>query len=222
MSKKSLDVQTQVLKELTSPASFQWNARESYAKIAKKLGIDAETVRLAVKRAKDSGFVEQWRILLNPSLVGQKSGAMQLEVGDYSKQDAISEIKLVDGVVLIFNFHGRALRIIFNYESEQSLERKLKLFRSICRCKEEDSFHWITPPLPCKAKPKILDWQILRAISKDPRRNLNDVSRETGVSTRTINRRLNAMIEGKTFYLVPVRNVKKSSGVLANFMIRYA
>jgi uncharacterized protein (UPF0332 family) len=29
------------------------------------------------------------------------------------------------------------------------------------------------------------------------------------------------MIEGKMFYLIPVRNVRKSSGVLCNFMIRY-
>jgi DNA-binding Lrp family transcriptional regulator len=222
LPRRSLEIQTQVLRELTSPASFQWNVRESYAKIAKKLGMDEETVRLAVRRAKDSGFVERWRIILNPNLLGQKAGAIQLEVTNLaSKSETISQLKLIDGVVLIFDFHGKGLRVVFNYETDQALERKLKLVRSICRCEEEQSIWWITSSPPCSVKVRNVDWHILKSISRDPRRNLRDVANEVGVSNRTVNRRLGAMIAGKMFYLIPVRNVKKSSGLLCNFVIRY-
>jgi DNA-binding Lrp family transcriptional regulator len=124
----NLDVQTQVLKELTSPSSFQWNPKESYVTIAKKLGIDEETVRLAVKRAKESGFVER-RVFLNPNLLGQKSCAVQLEIGRNidAKSEMISQIKLIDGVVLIFDFLGNSLRIVFNYETDKDFERKIEL-----------------------------------------------------------------------------------------------
>jgi DNA-binding Lrp family transcriptional regulator len=129
MPKRTLQIQTQVLRELTSPASFQWNVRESCARIAKKLGIDEETVRLAVKRAKDSGFVEKWRIFLNPDLLGQKAGAIQVEVNAVSKVHGISQIRLIDGVVVIFDFHDKGLRVIFNFETDQALERKLNSYK---------------------------------------------------------------------------------------------
>ncbi len=213
-----------MLKELTSPASFQWNVRESYSAIAKKIGVDEETVRIAVKRARDSGFVENWRIFLNPRTVGFIAAAVQLERGIASpgaKSKAISQIKLIDGVVIIFDFHGRALRMVFVYETTEQMNRKLALLNSLCRCK--DAMLWKTAaesdlPSP-RFAPKQADWRILKAISKDPRRNAAEVAEEVRLSTRTVNRRLKAMTEGKMFYLIPVRNVKKSKGLLCNFVI---
>jgi len=220
---RNLEVQTQVLKELTSPASFQWNARESYAQIAKKLGMDEETVRLTVRRAMESGFVEKWRIILNPKLLGQESAAVMLIVEDNtrSKTQVISQLRLVDGVMLIFDFHGKAIRVVFNFASEQNLKRKLELLRSICRCKESQSVYWITTSPACTVNLRKIDWEILRAISRDPRRNLGALASELKVSSRTVNRRLRAMIEGKAFYLIPVRNLKKSAGLLCNFIIQH-
>ena len=219
--KTNLDLQTQVLKELTSPASFQWNARESYAKIAKKLAVDEEAVRLVVRQARESGFVEKWRFVLNPSLLGQRAGAVQLDVSNpREKNEIISSLKLVDRVMLIFDFHGKTVRIVFNFETDKELERKLALFRSICQAKEKDTLYWITQSPPCTVKLKVLDWRILKALSKDPRRNLRDVAGEAKVSIRTTNRHLQRMISGKVFYLIPVRNLKKSSGVLCNFVFR--
>jgi DNA-binding Lrp family transcriptional regulator len=218
---RNLELQTQILKELTSPASFQWNARESYARIAKKLGMDEETVRLTVRRVMESGFVEKWRIIINPKLLGQESAAVQLIVDDStrSKSQVISQLHLIDGVILIFDFHGRAIRIVFNYETEQNLKRKLALLQSICRCKESQSLYWITTSPACTVRLRKKDWEILKAIGKDPRRNLVALAAELKVSGRTVNRRLRAMIEGKAFYLIPVRNLKKSSGLLCNFII---
>lgn len=221
---KSLVLQTQILRELTSPESFQWNVRESYAKIAKKLGIDEETVRLAVKRANDSGFVEKWRFILNPNLLGETSASLQLDVENISaKKEIISQIKLIDGVFMIFDFHGKSLRVIFNFETNNSrtLDRKVALLCSICHSKESESLLWITRSPQCEVKPKRIDWQVLKAISKDPRRSLGDVASQLKVSSRTVNRRLKAMINGRMFYLIPVRNVKRSSGLLCNFVIRY-
>lgn len=217
-------MQTQVLRELTSPGSFQWNVRESYAKIAKKLGIDEETVRLAVKRANESGLVEKWRFILNPNLLGETSASLQLNVENISaKKEIISQLQLVEGVFMIFDFHGDNLRIIFNFETNNSrnLNRKLALIKSICHSKESDTLHWVTKAPPCEVKPRRIDWRILKSLSKNPRKNLREVASSLGVSSRTVNRRLHAMIEGKMFYLIPVRNVKRSSGLLCNFVMRY-
>jgi DNA-binding Lrp family transcriptional regulator len=66
------DLQVRILRELTSPASFRWNVRESYASIGKKLGVDAETVRKRVKRARERGFLQSWRLIPNPDALGEE------------------------------------------------------------------------------------------------------------------------------------------------------
>ena len=68
--------------ELTSPGSFRWDIRESYASIAAKIGVDEETVRRRVNRARQSGFLKGWQLLLNPHLIGLESAGAQLEVDD--------------------------------------------------------------------------------------------------------------------------------------------
>jgi DNA-binding Lrp family transcriptional regulator len=90
------------MRELASPASFRWDIRESYASIGKKLGVDAETVRKKVKRAQELGFLERWRLIPNPDVLGRESSGIHLDVDDEERKPVvIQQVRLVDGVVLI-------------------------------------------------------------------------------------------------------------------------
>jgi DNA-binding Lrp family transcriptional regulator len=214
---KDLDIR--ILKELTSPSSFQWNFRESYAEIAKRLRADSETIRITLKRSIESGLINGWRLILNPELFGCKLAGLQLNVHDAAKKSqVISQIKLADGVVQILDFHGTGLRVVLYFENGFALSRKMELIKSICGDKGTMSY-WISSLPHCNLRLRNIDWRIIRSVMHDPKKDASVVARQVGVSRRTVNRRLRRMTEEKVAYLIPVRNVKKSKGIICSFLI---
>jgi len=128
--KQSGDLPVRILKELTSPGSFQWNFRESYSNLAKKLGADEETVRVALKKALHDGIVSGWRLIINPHLFNQQLAGIQLEVNSAErKAEIISQLKLIEGVVMILDFHGNGFRGVLYYPNVTSLPRRTDRFR---------------------------------------------------------------------------------------------
>ncbi len=61
-----------IMKEIGTPQSMQWNVRESYSSIAKRVGVDEETVRKKIKRQEKLGAIQGWRAVIHPNLIGCK------------------------------------------------------------------------------------------------------------------------------------------------------
>ena len=212
------DLQIRIMKELSSPRSFRWDIRESYASIAEKIGVDEETVRRRVKRARESGFLKGWKLFLNPHLIGLESMGMQLEIdNEERKADVIRQLEQVDGVVILIDFHGRDLRIILYYESEADLERKINQVKSIC--KSDGLTRWQGGFPPIDLKMRRTDWEIVKAFRRDPRRSPSEVADEVRISTRTVKRRLTVMTEGNSIFMLPELDYDKSLGVACDFLI---
>lgn len=211
------DLDVKIIKELGSPSSPQWNARESYANISRRLGVDEETVRLRVKRVKEHGFLGAWRLMLNPRLLDREVATLELEVeAEENKAKAVSQIKLVDGVTRIIDFRGKGLLVSVCSEKE-SLPRKIQLIESICGSPK--SAIWESRfPRPDMRMRKI-DWKIVDALREDARKDLDDVARSLGVSTRTVQRRLSAMKDGKAVYLSGAPKVDAVGGLMSCFLV---
>jgi DNA-binding Lrp family transcriptional regulator len=106
---------------------------ESYSNIARKLGVDEETVRIRVKRVRERGFIPAWRIMVNPLLINCHEAHLEIEVRDEErKADAISKIRTVDGVNGIVDFRGKEIVVLMYYEDHDSLARKVRQIESIC------------------------------------------------------------------------------------------
>ncbi|HXW36666.1 MAG TPA: Lrp/AsnC family transcriptional regulator [Nitrososphaerales archaeon] len=216
---KDLDVR--ILKELTSPSSFQWNFRESFSTIGKKLGADPETVRATLKRSSQFGLVEKWRLMINPELFGMKLAGVELEaIDEERKSSAVSQLKLVEGVSEIFDFHGKALRVIFYFEDEFTLVRKIELIKSICGFQGTPP-SWVSNLPQSGIKLRGIDWRVIKAVLHDPRAKTMVIARGLGVSRRTVNRRLRRLSGAHVAYVIPVRNVKKSRGTFCSFIVFY-
>jgi DNA-binding Lrp family transcriptional regulator len=213
------DFDLRILRELTSPSSFQWDFRESYATMAERLGADSETVRVTLRRAIELGLVKEWRLILNPVLLGRKLAGMQLEVdGAERKARVISQVRLVEGVVQMLDFHGTGLRVVLYFEDEVGLERQMELIKSLAGHRGDAPF-WISSLPACDLKLREVDWRIIGQVMHDPRRDAAAVARKLGVSSRTVNRRLRRMSDDKVAYLIPVRDVKKAKGVICSYLI---
>ena len=61
-----------ILRELVSSPGLRKSGRESYVELAKKLGVDDQTVRSTLGRMQKSGFLKTWSASLNPHVFGME------------------------------------------------------------------------------------------------------------------------------------------------------
>lgn len=212
------DLDVKIFRQLGSPGPPNWNLRESYSDIAKKLNVDEETVRLRVRRANESGLLPGWLTMINPRLVGCGISGLYLDIAQEKiKDDAIKQLQLMDGVTNIGDFIGRGLLLVLCYESDELLARKVQLIESICGV--SNSTLWkSTFPKP-EVKMRKIDWMIVNAMREDARRDLNEVANELGISRRTVQRRLAVMKEGKAIYLMGLPDLTTVGGVMCFFLV---
>jgi len=213
------DLDNRIAKEIGNPQSLQWNVRESYASIARRIGVDEETVRKSIKRAEKAGSIVRWRVTVAPNLIGCVDVYVDLEVGgSKEKEDAISRLKQLDGVISILDFEGRGLFMLFDSEPGEPLARKLNLISGICG--DEEFTTWNSAVPPCDMKLSETDWRIIWAIRDEPRKNLSRIAWEAGVTVRTVNRRLNLLTEHRAIFLLGRPDFGRAPGVSANFLVR--
>lgn len=198
---------------------MQWNVRESYSNIAKQVGVDEETVRKRIKRQEKLGAIKGWRALIHPNLIGCVDAYMDLEVSNVNnrKEEIFSQLKLLEGIIVITNFEGNGLFILFYNEPGEALSRKIQLIRSICGTRDFTLLDSYLPP--CDLKLSATDWKMIWAIRNDPRKNLSEIAKEARVTTRTVNRRLTLLTERRAFFLMGLPNFRQLVGTTGNFLI---
>jgi DNA-binding Lrp family transcriptional regulator len=197
---------------------MQWNVRESYASIAKRAGVDEETVRKRIKRQEKLGAILGWRAVIHPNLIGCVDAYVDLEVSYADrKKEILSQLKLLDGVIVITNFDGRGLFVLFYTEPGEALSRKVQLICSMCGTRDFTALNSYLPP--CDLKLSGTDWKIIWAMRDDPRKNLSEIAKEARVTTRTVNRRLTLLTERRAFFLLGLPNFRQLIGTTGNFLI---
>ncbi|MHB8568295.1 MAG: Lrp/AsnC family transcriptional regulator [Nitrososphaerales archaeon] len=209
-----------IMRELESPVSLQWNVRESLSSVAKKVGVDEETVRRRVEQMRRAGILTGWQLIVNPHLIGRDSASLELDVQNATpKNKVIDQIRLVDGVISILDFQGPSLQVGIYYKNERMLTKQISLMESICGCKH--SMFWNVFFPVCKLKMTKTDWVLLEILRNNPRRKLAEIALDAKLSTRTVTRRLNLMVENYTFFLHALIDLKKVGG-LAYRMLLYS
>ncbi|MDA4133022.1 MAG: Lrp/AsnC family transcriptional regulator, partial [Thaumarchaeota archaeon] len=193
----------------------QWNVKRSYAAVARKLGVDEETVRNRINHLKESGFLIGWRVFPNPTLLGRRSTFLFLELGDVaSKEETISKLSSMDGVVTIASLYGRSLLLtLFDDEGRKASRRIAKMGTA-----EEAMTGMVLPTSDFHMT--VTDWQIIGLLLKDAERDVREVAKELKVSARTVTRRLNAMMAASAIFITPVIDLRKASGVPYHLMVQ--
>lgn len=213
------DLDFRIIRELGGSSLTQWNVRESYSNIARKLGIDEETVRLRVNRARERGFLPNWRMMVNPLLLNRHEANLDLEVReDERKAEAISKIRKLEGVHSIVDFRGKGIMVIMYYKD--NLEDAVHKIESICGSSRFAL--WDSAFLRPDVQMKQLDWKIIYAMQEDAWRDLEEVAKLLGVSCRTVQRRLVAMKEGRAIYLSRPPNADVVGGLMCNFLVFFS
>jgi DNA-binding Lrp family transcriptional regulator len=219
---RSDNLQLRILRELSpiraAPSSY---LRPTYSDVAKRLGVDEETIRVRVAKAQRAGTILGWRVALNPRLLGREATSVVVEINDSSsKPSIIAQIKLIDEVILVMDFYEKPLRVIFCHENERDKERRLDLIKAVCGDKNPVS--WRMGFDSCNAKLKRTDWQILKVLRRDSMQSNAEIGDEVRVSARTVRRRLAFMAQERAIYAFAIGNVSRVPGVIHSFLVKSA
>jgi len=217
-------VDVQILKELlqgqaAAPVNAQF--RQSYEAIARRVGVDEETVRNRVKGYHRSGFIQDWRTIVNPNLLRSGELALWLDVNPpTSKDEVVEKIRLMPGVVLIGHYYGTLLAIVLRYHDESAVKRQIELIRRVA---EVDTFVVGKVPFPrCSRSLGKTDWGIVRALQREPRKPCVAIAKELGLSSRTVRRRMQRMIDERAIFGFPALNPRAAQGsVMSTLLVTY-
>jgi DNA-binding Lrp family transcriptional regulator len=215
-----------IIREFSGPeGNYQWDVRQSYSRIARKLGVDEETVRRRIRRSERSGLIGGGELILNPYLIGREPVRVVLNVANHEKRKrtVVSQIGLIDGVLLILDMQGPAMQVLLFCENEEAVTRRTRLITSISGCEDPVILRNLDALgfRRCNLKPTQTDLKILKSLRKNPRKSMDNVAREVGVSKRTIERRIAHLTQNSAFFHMLRLDFRKSQGVLCSLIVSY-
>ena len=214
-----------IFREILDPRGqypFQSDVRKSFRTLARRLDVDEATVRSRLKKLHESGFIKDLRVVPIPSLLYLRLGICRFDVNPESmKEDTIRKLRLIQGVWLIHSYVGNSLRIHLFFEDDHSLKRQIEL---ISRISNSENILPAEIHFPrCEIALSKADWSIIRSIHRDPMKSCNEVSNETGLSNKTVKRRLERMLGEKALVVLPSLELRSLRGaVLGELLIFYS
>jgi len=214
-----------IIRELSGPGgSYQWNVRHPYSRIAHNLGVDEETIRRRIRNAERTGLIQGSELIVNPHLIGLEPARMVLDVADpeQRKRMVLSQIKLIDGVLLLLDMHGGGLQVLLFCEDE-AMSRRTELISSIAGCRDPLILrNWQALGFRrCDLSLTKTDILILKSLRRDPRKSTRQVAGETGVSARTVERRIAILTDNYAFFHMFRLDFQKLDGVACSVVASY-
>jgi len=205
---------------LQSPASSPMGAhfRMSFGSIAKKVGVDEETVRHRIRRFHQDGLISGWRTIMNPAILGGGLYGIIFDVNPAIRKDEVIEAaRLIPGMFLIVSFHGSLMTAVLRSYNDSAMRKHIEILR---RLSKADRIYVAKVPFPpCRIDLSKSDWDVLRALRGDPRKPYSTVSRELGLSSRTVKRRLERMIHEGAVFAFPAVDPNAARGVVMAALI---
>jgi len=190
---------------------FLTDFRKSLRTVARGLGVDELTVRNRLQRMRKTGFVTGWRILVNPTLSGVNIAQLLVEVDNSAKETLIRKLRGLPDVVALVVHLGSSMYVVPVYHDEKSLARQIQIIENLA----DRNLTAVKVSFP-KSELKLTrsDFQIVRAISCEPRKMYSTVATDLGFSTKTVRRRFRRLVEGKALFAVPSTDPTRLEGAI--------
>ena len=212
------DLDVRILREVNCPDCPQWNVRESFTAIGRRVGVDEETVRLRVLRLRDRGVLPALRISINPRLLGLEEMGLDLEVaGTAAKTAVLSLLRSLPGITQVADFQGPGALAVLWHDDVDAVTWLRKQIDPVGAWTLRAS--WTTPFPDPTIKMRSVDWRILASMRDDARKDLRTVASTARTTVRTVHRRLSAMTEGKAAFVVGMPDPSRVVGLLCNYLV---
>jgi DNA-binding Lrp family transcriptional regulator len=185
--------------------------------IAKELGVDPDTVKARIKKMEESSFIQYYQVFPNFRLFGLQCVAIGLSFSDpTAKKEALQKLKLIEEVGWIDERLNSLRALLLCREAEADLVKKLALVEELTGVKPIRLNYLEMPPVQLELN--LMDWMIIRSIRYDARKPTAQVAKELGLTPRGVNYRLQRLVKGNAFFIVPVINMENLENVIFSYL----
>ncbi len=180
--------------DLQIVAELDLNSRASFSDIAKKLRLTRRTIQRRVAKLQKTGFIRSFEILFDQTALGLAQAVCNLRVRSNHGLNTVRErILNVEGVTEVLTFIGGVLVTYVSYRNQEELEQILRKLGSIEGVADMD--YEVSPKTEASGPLLRSDWEIVNSLNHQARRELVGIAREFGVTSRTIQRRLQSLVD---------------------------
>ena len=185
------------------------NCRESDRQIGKKFGISGGAVGSRINKMKKSGLIENFCMKVEPPVLGQN--IVYIVVSGQDIEKIMKQVKLVGLPFVIVPCVGGTT--VCGIVVKEDVEQKIELLKNL--------MNDVRILLIFEAGSKEIDFnitktdlQVLRELIDDPRQRIEELSKKTKLSTKTINRILEKFEENESIQFTLVYDPSKIEGYI--------
>lgn len=182
---------------------FQTNFALSLGKIASQIRASPAVVTRRLAALRGSGFLRGIRLGLNPRILNQGSSMVYFESANIASRDRIVEsAKRLSGLFVVARYFGNAGAFICahpqEYLSESAVLHRLPELKE-ARLVRIIGHRFYAP----RGIPSPTDWTIVRSLGEPGRWTCATVGKRLGLPGRTVRQRLERMVRGHLFFVLP-------------------
>lgn len=159
------------------------NCREPDRRIGKQVGISGGAVRARIKKMEDNGIIEKYVLKIEPPVLGL--GVLYVVVSGQNTDEIMQQVSLIGEPFFVVPCVGgiTVCSIVVKDELEQKIQLAKDLMKdvrvlSIFKAENPGYRHDLTKT----------DLEIIEKLIKNPRLRIEDLSKQTSLSTKTITR----------------------------------
>lgn len=187
----------------------------SLRSIAKRVGVDKDTVRNRVRRLQAQRFLRAPFVFPNPTVVGLVFEQHWVDLLPGRSEEVVERLKQRDDIAVISLFLGGGLTYL-----ELRAEGEGGGRTAGPGVQRQRSAPLPFPPVTAKLTAQ--DWKVIGALQEDPGGGVAGVARRLKIAPRTAARRLTRLVEHRAMFVIPGFDPSAVDGTVVDFTVFYA
>jgi DNA-binding Lrp family transcriptional regulator len=172
--------------------SLSRNCRTSYSSVGNQIGLTAKSVKARVKKMQSSGVIDSFLVKVNPLVFNYSKFCLLIVRNNKADEKHIERSLSLLGDIFD-RVDGLGNISIFLLAIKKEAEEKLKLLVDLVG---QDLIQNQTIAFPSvREQPTYTDFKIMRCLLANPRMEISDIAEKISISSKTVARRLEKMIE---------------------------
>ena len=176
-------------------AAVHRDARQSYQSLARRVSLTAPAARDRLKRLESSGVLRGYGLWIDPSVFGLEEVLVFFR-SPRTRKEVLGVLASPWVAWLGWKLDGGLTVGVWSGDADAAVEGLAALLHErpagTARTARRD-----LPPL------SLLGWAVVDALIDDPRASFGDLVAKTGLSPKTVRRRLAALLESETLAIMP-------------------
>jgi DNA-binding Lrp family transcriptional regulator len=183
------------------------NARQSYQSLGRRVSLSAPAVRDRLNRLRRKGILQGFMLVIDSSIF-DRDDLLLFFHGNFSRKSALAAFAATDISWVAWKVDGRITLRLWTKNEREATDNITKILGV------RPSMQAFTPRKKVRASLSKSDLLIMDALVDEPRVPFGELLKSTGLSPKTLRRRLNLLLDTKTISIDPLLGALTDSGEL--------